>query len=344
MKHSIKNKKNIKNTKNTHKSSSIKANVNSTKKLLSLDKPLDKLLDKSLVNIIDLSALHNVVKDKLADMKKLKVDEEIPKLENLELYKEQKNNFIYIKNIVTNVIKNVKNMNTNMVSKIIPEYIPLNYNDLNSCIKAEYNYKNKLTNAGSGAFGDVIQTNGKKYKYAIKVINLDKQDDYLENFKTTVEKIENEADITRKMSKLGIGPKLFDVYSCKVDGRLTYYFVLEYMNQGTLYEYVVKNNIKKIPNNMMVNLTNKLKKMHEHGYLHNDLHFNNILVNKCNGKIEFYISDFGSTKNIKEEKKYSLENELKEFKINLVSLTDGDKENEIEFISKFILANYKIIL
>ena len=37
-------------------------------------------------------------------------------------------------------------MNKNMVSKKIPEYIPLNYNDLNSCIKAEYNYKNKVAN------------------------------------------------------------------------------------------------------------------------------------------------------------------------------------------------------
>lgn len=128
-------------------------------------------------HIIDLSMIHKIVKEKLMDIKKLKLDEEIPKLENMELYKEQKNNFLYLKNIIAGVIKNIKKMNKNMVSKKIPEYIPLDYNDLNSCIKAEYNYKNKVVNAGSGVFGDVIKTSGKKYKYAIKIINLDKQDD-----------------------------------------------------------------------------------------------------------------------------------------------------------------------
>lgn len=149
------------------------------------------------------------------------------------------------------------------------------------------------------------------------------------------------------MGELGIGPKLFDVYSCKVDGRLTYYFVLEYMNQGSLGDYIDKNNIKKLPDNIIAKLSNKLQKMHEHGFLHNDLHSGNILVNKRNGKIEFYISDFGLAENMKEEKIDNLENELKRFKANLASLFSWNKDaekNEIEFISKFILANYKIFI
>jgi len=346
MKYSNKTKKNTKTTKIIKKSitsaSKKKSNIDSISK-----NKKENIIENVIENIIDLSMIHKIVKEKLTDIKKLKLDEEIPKLENMELYKEQKHNFLYLKNIIAGVIKNIKKMNTNMVSKKIPEYIPLDYNNLNSCIKAEYNYKNKVVNAGSGAFGDVIKTSGKKYKYAIKVINLDKQDDFDEDFKTTVESLEREAEITRKMGELGIGPKLFDVYSCKVDGRLTYYFVLEYMNQGSFYDYIEKNNIKKLPENIITNLITKLKKMHEHGFLHNDLHGGNILVNKRNGKIEFYISDFGLTKNMKEEKIDNLERELKHFRANLMSLfswKDAEKENEIEFISKFILANHKFII
>jgi tRNA A-37 threonylcarbamoyl transferase component Bud32 len=87
--------------------------------------------------------------------------------------------------------------------------------------------------------------------------------------------------------------------------------------------------------------------MHDNGFLHNDLHGGNVLVNKRNGKFEFYISDFGLIKNMKEEKNDNLDNELKYFKANLASLfswKDAQKENEIEFISKFILANHKIII
>jgi len=339
-----------KNTKKNTKTTKTQKSITSVSKKSNMDSISKNTKENIIENIIDLSMIHKIVKEKLTDIKKLKLDEEIAKLENMELYKEQKHNFLYLKNIIAGVIKNIKKMNKNMVSKKIPEYIPLDYNNLNSCIKAEYNYKNKVVNAGSGAFGDVIKTSGKKYKYAIKVINLDKQDDnhfMNEDFKTTVESLEREAEITRKMGELGIGPKLFDVYSCKVDGRITYYFVLEYMNQGSFYDYIEKNNIKKLPENIITNLITKLKKMHEHGFLHNDLHSGNILVNKRNGKIEFYISDFGLTKNMKEEKIDNLERELKRFKANLMSLfswKDADKENEIEFISKFILANHKFIL
>ena len=50
---------------------------------------------------------------------------------------------------------------------------------------------------------------------------------------------------------------------------------------------------------------------------------------------------------MKEEKNDNLDNELTFFKANLASLfswKDAERENEIEFISKFILANYKIII
>ena len=73
------------------------------------------------------------------------------------------------------------------------------------------------------------------------------------------------------------------------------YIVMEYMNMGTLFEYRQKH---KLTSKQTESLENKIKFMHDHGYLHIDLHEKNILVHKKDGKIDFYIADFGKAKSI----------------------------------------------
>ncbi len=98
-------------------------------------------------------------------------------------------------------------------------------------------------------YGDVFKGRGEKYNYAIKVINIEKMDDDVLYWQkaNTLENLEKEAEITRKMGELGIGPRLFDVYYCEDKGVPKYYFMMEHMNQGSLKIYLKKSKMKKTP-------------------------------------------------------------------------------------------------
>jgi tRNA A-37 threonylcarbamoyl transferase component Bud32 len=297
--------------------------------------------------------LHNLIKEQLPLIEKLDLVKEMETLEKSEKYLEQKDKLPMLRNLVSGALKNVKKLNRKLTSSKIPEYIPLDKNDLNSCIKAEYNIKNKVEESGSGAFGDVIKTKGKKYTYAVKVINIDKDEDNpwdnpWDRGMDKLTEIETEAEITRKMGEIGIGPKLFDVYYCNNDGKPKYYFVLEYMNQGSLQSYLQKKNLKKLPPLDNKKLLNKLQKMHDNGYIHNDLHSGNVLINKnANGSLDFYISDFGLSNNIHTETKLSQDKELKKFKSYLESgdwWVDADENAKLNYLCKYTLANYNVQL
>lgn len=77
-------------------------------------------------------------------------------------------------------------------------------------------------------------------------------------------------------------------------GHIKYYYVMDYMNRGSLQDYMDANDMKVLPEKYIQQIIAKLDKMHEAGYIHDDLHTGNILVNEPRkGQLEFYISDFG---------------------------------------------------
>jgi tRNA A-37 threonylcarbamoyl transferase component Bud32 len=299
----------------------------------------------------DFKELTNIIKENLPKLTELDLQSEIEKLEQTEKYKQQNNKLQLTKNIIAGVLKNVRLLTRRLTSVKIPNYIPLDKNDINSCIKAEYNVKNKLESSGSGAFGDVFKTKGKKYSYAVKVIDIDKQDDDAIWFnkgkpKDKLTDIETEAEITKKMGDLGIGPKLYDVYHCDDNNKPKYYFVMQYMNQGSLDSYMEKNKLKTLKPQLINSIISKLQKMHDNGYIHNDLHSGNILVNKKkNGTLEFYISDFGLSENSKKQVQNDQESELILIKKYLETgrwWGNNEDKNTIEYLAKYILANYEI--
>ena len=103
------------------------------------------------------------------------------------------------------------------------------------------------------------------------------------------------------MGDLGIGPKIYDYYTCYDNSVLQVYILMEYMNGGTLKDWILKNNFTK---QHRKEILDKIEKLHTHDIVHNDLHSENILVKEVNGKPEFYIADFGlglTLNNIKKE-------------------------------------------
>jgi hypothetical protein len=339
-------KKTTKTVSQQHKHSrrTLKNNDQTTKQS---SKQSTKQSTKQLTNIKD---FYNVIKAQADKIKDLDLQSEIEQLERDEKYIQQKSKLQLIKNLVSGLYKNVKFMNRRLSSKTIPIYIPLDKNDLNSCIKAEYNVKKRVESSGSGAFGDVFKTKGKKYTYAVKVIDIDKNEDADFIFQRGKPKdkltiIENEAEITKKMGDLGIGPKVYDIYHCNDNNKPKYYFVMQYMNQGSLASYMDKNKLKTLKPNLINSIMNKLQKMHDHGYIHNDLHIGNILVNKNkNGTLEFFISDFGLSQNSKKQVQNNQETELMQLKEYLETgrMWGNEDEPTIDYLAKYILANYEI--
>lgn len=332
--------------KNTKKNNANLDKIN-TNKTNTKENNIEKTMTK-LPILDNFQSLHELIKKQLPLMEKMELSKEIETLEKSEIYIQKKDIFPLIKNLVSGALKNIQRLSRKLTSDIIPQYIPLEKNDLHSCIKAEYNIKNKVESSGSGAFGDVFKTKGKKYTYAVKVINIDKQEDSPWNDgKDKLKQIESEATITRKMGELGIGPKIFDVYYCNDDNKPKYYFVMEFMNQGSLESYMEKNNLKKLPANQVKTIIAKLKKMHDLGYIHNDLHTGNVLVNKkSNGNIDFFISDFGLASDNDKQAKEDQERELKRLKnyLETGSWWGGKDNDKLDYLTKYIMVNYDIVL
>jgi len=106
--------------------------------------------------------------------------------------------------------------------------------------------------------------------------------------------------------------------------------------------YMEKNNIKVLPQEYIDKILAKLDKMHKAGYIHDDLHTGNILVNEPRkGKLEFYISDFGLSNKIStklDAESQELYNDLK---------YDGNPEKkslaiQTEYITRMILNTYEV--
>ena len=342
----LKTRKNIKNntTKNNTKKNNTKKNntkKNNTKKNTNSKKTLT------------LKTLHNVVYEKASKINLTPevFNKHISEFESKELFQKQKDKFKYVKNLVSGELANFELELVNFKSKKIHEYKPpADKQDDESCIKSKYDV-NKMESIGSGAFGNAFKITTKDKKtYAIKVIDFSKLETedvqfYIQDL--SIKNIEKEASIAKKMGELNIGPKIHDVYYCISNGIIKYYFVMDYMNQGTLNGYTEKNKITKLPNEHIKQIMNKIHKMHKHGIIHDDLHMNNILVNKKNGKIEFYIADFGLSKSLKQKNKNEVNREA-----DVVEkyITHGDvnfdikndKNKKIEYIAKYILSHYTI--
>ena len=105
--------------------------------------------------------------------------------------------------------------------------------------------------------------------------------------------------------------------------------------------------MKKLPANQVKTIIAKLKKMHDLGYIHNDLHTGNVLVNKkSNGNIDFFISDFGLASDNDKQANEDQERELKRLKnyLETGSWWGGKDNDKLDYLTKYIMINYDIVL
>ena len=283
----------------------------------------------------------------------------------------------YIKNLVSAVLTTFSAQSTNLRSKKIPEFVPPNGNYKDDvCITSKYNLK-KLEPSGRGAFGQVYKFKSGTKTLAVKVVDISRanENSFMKCWGGwsqlyTVEQMEKEAAISRHLGELGIGPKIHDVFYCigkdagknagkpndnktaneevannsekNKEGTIKYYYVMDYMNRGSLQDYMEDNDIKILPDKYVKQITAKLEKMHDAGYIHDDLHTGNILVNEPRkDHLEFYISDFGLSNKLSAK----LDHETQDLYDTLKY--DGNRkkktvELQLDYFSKLILNQYSV--
>lgn len=139
-----------------------------------------------------------------------------------------------------------------------------------------------LDTLGKGFYGEVYKIKYKNKIYALKEQNINKH----HLAKTFL----NEINFMKKVNK--IRPRISPIYYKSWINNNKGYILTEYINCGTLDEYI-KNNVLSVEDNKKIK--NILKILHKNGIYHSDSHRGNFLVkcNKNNKAIKFYINDFG---------------------------------------------------
>ena len=160
--------------------------------------------------------------------------------------------------------------------------------------KIKYDIVNEL---GSGFFGSVSKVIIDDKIYALKKMSLLRQHSDIDTeyfFKV----YENELKYLKIINK--IKPKIAPTYYKSWIDNNNLYILLEYINCGTLFNYMKNNKLSIKDKNYIKKIINIL---HKHKIIHYDLHADNILVECKNNKInKIYLNDFGLTKSLKDSK------------------------------------------
>ena len=189
--------------------------------------------------------------------------------------------------------KNVKNVSNNVANVGHPLK--------EKCVGIKIDAKNYL---GKGRFGTVYQISP---TIVVKLSNLyvytdafnenpgDEDSEYCkENLR---ECLENEYELAKKAAKLGVSPKVYDTYICKVSE--TEFYNVTFMENiaGVTYnEWMDSQPPLKDINTVNNLIIKKIKKLQENNIMHSDIHGANMKVIKKNGKFDVVILDFGKAK------------------------------------------------
>ena len=133
---------------------------------------------------------------------------------------------------------------------------------------------------GQGFYGNVFEIDDKK---VVKIIKFEG--------KQPMKNFIQEVEMMKKSATIGIGPKVFDHYTCcQHFGSCFGIIIMEYINGSTLRDWTAKPHGKKTKDEMLNKIRAAIQKLHAHSIFHNDLHNTNILIAK-NGNVK--IIDYG---------------------------------------------------
>lgn len=164
------------------------------------------------------------------------------------------------------------------------ETIPVYSGSEKSCIAA---YRNKRE-LGRGEYGTTYAFDepDKGARLALKTVHFNSTSDT-----RLYENIVNEVEVQRYMGKEGIAPKIHDTYYCYENGGVTIMIVMDLMTVGDIDDFSATRALTDAHREIILK---KVRRMHELGYIHNDLHSGNVFVTEDdNGEFDFFIGDFG---------------------------------------------------
>lgn len=143
-----------------------------------------------------------------------------------------------------------------------------------------------LASAGQGAFGKVYRLDRNR---AAKLVRIEGSG------------FEREAELTRLASEIGVGPKVYDVFSCcGSENGVCYAIIIMDALDMTLTDWLRSPAAFTLAarERMRDAVDAKLRKMHRAGLFHNDLHTDNVMVTKDGVP---FIIDFGLAREGAEE-------------------------------------------
>jgi serine/threonine protein kinase len=158
---------------------------------------------------------------------------------------------------------------------------------VNQCIDDDKKYikllhYNKIKKVGSGAFGNVYYAEKNKKKYALKLQDFNKYNNFgwrKKNLNSYIDSIIKEYKIGIKLGKNHISPKVYNIYLIynNFNKNLCSVIEMEYIKSVTLDDYERK---KKLTDKEKDLLKKKIDILHKLNVYHGDLHKGNILVIK----------------------------------------------------------------
>ena len=176
--------------------------------------------------------------------------------------------------------------------KIINEYIGKNKSKTESICEAIHvlfpEFVHKLTKVlGEGAFGYVFGTEGERgEKHALKVIRSGGSSDPVK-----------EINMGLKFANMGIAPKIiahrkeFVQEKSGRDPELTLYFIEMTRIDGHVEEYLQRKLTKNQIENIVFKIFDIIEKLRSNGYVHGDLHLENIAYIESTGQLQ--VIDYG---------------------------------------------------
>ena len=195
-----------------------------------------------------------------------------------------------------------KNVNILEVETLNKKEIPQNANkDGIGCLNDPLEIQEPL---GEGYFGKVYKINSTT---AAKIVPLNKHDDIKKY--DIKNRILNEFEISRKAGELGVGPKVYDTYSCcSKNGECYYVLYMELLKGMTIWDWLKVPKIDVQKKKVKAMIAKKLDILHNNGIVHRDVHAGNIFVIGNHKKVtDVLIIDYGLAHNSSIKLKYEID-------------------------------------
>jgi hypothetical protein len=144
-----------------------------------------------------------------------------------------------------------------------------------------------------------MSSSNTSFKYLVKVEHLTRGDVVpfanLKELTKIISQRYETLEIAKTAGKLGVGPRVFNGYECKVGKQVYFITIMDYVQGET---YVKFHNNHKDNKDILTNIVNdieaKINKLNKNNIMHKDVHGENIIITKKGDKHIPMIIDYGN--------------------------------------------------